>query len=114
MIDDFTAEFVLDVDRFGNVEGKEDEAFVPSTIRYQLWEENDNEDLIAIPITDLVSKHYGIGMGGAKCTKAQRLAPNFRLMRYSIVSGKDSNTLSDIDALLICPLILPKVQIASI
>ena len=92
--------------------------FVPLALRFSLESAaaNSNEDdepqvNIAVNLGPLVAPAGSTSAGPRKASSAaDRLIPHFRLLRICIAAQNDDD-LTDIDALLGCPLWLPKPEV---
>lgn len=106
MTNDFEDEFVVDIAKEDL--GVEKQDYIPIMPMYNL---EDPEDLaIVLNIVPLLIQASEVNQTKSKSTAISRLIPHFRLL-IKCTKAMKGNDLSDVDALLSCPILLPSPNV---
>ncbi|TRY62096.1 hypothetical protein TCAL_01763 [Tigriopus californicus] len=106
MTNDFEDEFVVDIAKEDL--GVEKQDYIPIMPMYNL---EDPEDLaIVLNIVPLLIQASEVNQAKSKSTAISRLIPHFRLL-IKCTKALKGNDLSDVDALLSCPVLLPSPNV---
>ena len=80
------------------------------SLQFALDHLGEDEEGIAVNLLPLTSASMEVNRTGSKCSKVTKMIPHFRLLAISTSKVKNGD-LEDVDALLSCPIWLPRSSV---